>query len=153
MINATRVMKTEGMRIGRISRDITLPRTVRLVTAGAVLGGAIFFVLVAAMFGASWNNMIYAAMLGGLTGYMLTSFSPLRGESLTTWVTLQITSMRSTRRIDGKPVMLSVGIAPAQRLPAGKIQLKRSAVKVAPGTVDERGVMLATHTPRSGGSS
>lgn len=149
MICATRVMKAEGIRIGRISRDITLPRTVRLVTAVSTLAGALVLVVLAALFGAAWNQLIYAAFIGGTVGYFITTFSPLRGETLATWVTLQILSARTSRRIDGRPVMLSVGVATAQRLPAGKVQLRRGAVKVAPGTVDERGVLLNSNVRQS----
>lgn len=140
MINATRVLKSDGIRIGKISNDITLPRTVRLVTAVSVGAGAAVTLLIALLFGTSAQNLIYAAVIGGFIGFAASSYSPLRGESLGTWLTLQITSARSSRRIDGKSVTLNVGVAPAQRLAEGKVQLRRSAVRVAAGSVDDRGV-------------
>ena len=142
MINATRVLKNEGTRIGRISKDITLPRTVRLVAAVGVGIGAFVGLILGLIFGGSLQNIAYVMVVTGGIGYLATSYSPLKGESLATWLSLQVTSALSSKRIDGKPVQLSVGVAPASRLASGKVQLKRSAVKVSPGTVDERGVLV-----------
>jgi hypothetical protein len=143
MINSTRVLKSDGIRIGRISRDIVLPRTVRLITAVAVGAGMAVGLLVALIFAGSLNTYMYMALIGGGIGYAGTTYSPIRGETLGTWVTLQLTSARSNRRIDGKAVTLSVGVAPVKRLAAGPIQLRRSSIRVAPGAVDERGVLTA----------
>ncbi len=142
MINATRVLKNEGARIGRISKDITLPRTVRLVAAVGVGVGAIVGLVIGLIFGGSPQNVAYVMVVCGGLGYLLTSYSPLKGESLSTWLSLQVTSALSSRRIDGKAVQLSVGVAPARRLSSGKVQLKRSAVKVSSGMVDDRGVLV-----------
>lgn len=148
MICATKVLKSEGVRIGKIVGDITLPRTVKLVTALAAGAGALIGVIIALIFGTSFETYVPAILLGGGIGYLVTTYSPLKGESFGTWLTLQVTATRSNRRIDGKPVTLAVGVANATRLPAGKVTLHRSALKVAPGAVDERGVMRTKQAGR-----
>lgn len=141
MICATRVLKTGGVRIGKIAGSITLPRTVRLVSAVSAGVGALIFLCIAAIIGGGLMGMFYGSAIGAAIGWGVTTFSPLRGESMATWLWLQLQAARSRRRIDGKPVILAVGTAAATRLPEGKVQLHRSAIRVAPGSCDERGVL------------
>ena len=142
MICATRVLRPGGHRIGKIGSAITLPRTVPLVTAVLVGIGAVFGIVIAILAGAGSATLGVGAAIGGGIGYALATFSPLRGESMIRWIMLQITGAAKKRKIDGKPVMLAVGTAIAGRVPAGTIRIRHSAVRVRPGSVDERGVKI-----------
>lgn len=149
MICATRVLKPGGARIGRIAGGFTLPRTLPVVTFVLTGIGAVFgFVL--ALLAGGWNPLPLGigAALGGGGGYALATFSPLRGESMAKWILLTLSGTRTKRRIDGKPVTLSVGVAVAGRVPVGRVRIRQSAVRVRPGTVDDRGVALT----RDGGA-
>lgn len=144
MICATKVMRPGGARIGRIAGDLTLPRTVPLVTAVGVVGGAILVALLGFLFGGGFRPALYGAITGGFLGYVFTSYSPLRGESLATWLWLQLTGYTKRRRVDGKVVTLAVGVALADRVPVGDVVLCRSTIRVAPGSYDDRGVLRTT---------
>lgn len=142
MICATRILRPGGARIGRIAGGFTLPRTVPVVTAVFVGVFGVLGLILAMLAGADPTTLGIGAAIGGGIGYGLATFSPLRGESMTRWILLTVTGSRRKRRIDGKPVILAVGTAPAGRVPVGIIRVRQSAVRVRPGTVDERGVPI-----------
>lgn len=141
MVCATPVMRPGGHRIGKIVGDIALPRTVPLPTAvltavGAVLGG------LAALLVAGFSAALGIGIgIGGAAGYALATFSPLRGESMLTWLVLTARSRRRRQKLDGKKVTFGVGAAFATRAPVGPVLLGRSAVRVNPDERDERGVL------------
>jgi len=147
MVCATAVMRPGGQRIGRIVGDIALPRTIPMVTA--FLAGSCAIVVGVAAFLLSGSPLAIGIGLGigGAIGYALATFSPLRGESLLTYLALSVRVRRRRLRVDGRRALYGVGAAVANRAPAGPVVLGRSAVRVDPRGRDERGVLNADQGP------
>jgi hypothetical protein len=141
MICATRIMKPGGARIGHIAGNLSLPRTIPLVTAISIVVGAFFGGVLGVIVGGGFNGALYGLVMGGAIGWFATNFSPLQGESLATWLMLQFGGLRSRRRLDGKVVTLAVGVSLADRYPLGKFTLVRGTVRINPHSYDERGVL------------
>lgn len=140
MIAATAVMKPQPIKIGRISNDIVLPRAIPLMTALVVGGAAIF----GAIFGtilAGGTGFGLGAGIFGFIAYIAINYSPLRGESFARWIALVTRTKTRQTVVDGKPVVVHVGIARVQRPAAGKTHLVASSVEVSPLMYDERGVL------------
>lgn len=150
MICATSAIRIGPTRIGHLFGKVTLPRTVAVTTLLAVAAGVAAGLLLAMMVpGGGIQRFTYGGALGGTAGWFITSFSPLQGESLLSWVRLQLATLRRQRLIGGRAVLLSVGVAPARREAVGRIQLNRSAVQVSAGSFDDRGVLIARRTAPS----
>ena len=144
MICATGAIKTGPTRIGHIAGNITLPRTVALPTLALTLAGLLvgFIVMLAAPWGGLQATVI-GTVFGGMFGYLLGTYSPLRGESMLTWLGLQANTLRRQRKVRGKPVTVAVGVGISDRDALGKFKLQRSAVRVPAGRYDERGVLIS----------
>ncbi|GAA4613489.1 hypothetical protein GCM10023195_58380 [Actinoallomurus liliacearum] len=142
MLAATNMLKPPPAVIGSINKEITLPRTIKLTTLLAVGVGAVLgFVASLFVFGVGMNALIYGPTVGGMVGWALVSFSPLRGESLAMWFGLQANSARKRKLvIDGRQVRLYVGIAPLRRTAAGTIRILPGGVPIDGARWDERGV-------------
>lgn len=141
MLAATNMLKPPPAVIGSLNKDITLPRTVRLTTLIAVIIGAAFGFLIAfIVFGPGLNALMYGPVLGGAAGWTTVSLSPLNGESLATWLGLQINGTRNRRLyVDGRQVRLYIGISPLRRTAAGKVRMLPGGVAVDAVRWDERG--------------
>ncbi|MEV5751307.1 hypothetical protein AB0L00_26090 [Actinoallomurus sp. NPDC052308] len=142
MLAATNMLKPPPAVIGSVNKEITLPRTIKLTTLLAVgIGAVLGFVTSLFLFGVGMNALIYGPTVGGIVGWTLVSFSPLRGESLAMWLGLQANSARKRKLvIDGRQVRLYVGIAPLRRTAAGTIRILPGGVPVDGARWDERGV-------------
>ncbi|MEV5709694.1 hypothetical protein [Actinoallomurus sp. NPDC052274] len=142
MLAATNMLKPPPAVIGSINREITLPRTIKLTTLLAVgIGAVLGFVAALFIVGAGIDALIYGPTLGGGVGWIVVSFSPLRGESLAKWLGLQANSARKRKLlVDGRPVRLYVGIAPLRRTAAGTVRILPGGVPVDGASWDERGV-------------
>lgn len=149
MICATGAIKTGPARIGHIAGNINLPRTVTLTSLIAVGGGALLGLLAAtAIPGSNPQKWVFSAGFGALVGWFLTTYSPLRGESMSKWLGLQVTTLRRQRMVNGKPVVVAVGSTLSARETMGAFKLVRTCVHVPAGAYDERGV-LRTPTNRN----
>lgn len=145
MICATGAIKTGPVRIGNLGGDFNLGRTIALPVLIAVLVGALVGVLFALVVpgSASVQKFGLAMVFGGLFGYVLSSYSPLKGESLLTWLGLQVKTLSRQRTVRGEVVIVSVGVAELDRDPLGEFRLVRGAVRVARGRLDERGAVVS----------
>lgn len=143
MLCATDALKPPKLRIGRIGGNVTLPRTVPVMSlvAGGI-GGLVGLALIGAIFGYSIATIMYGALFGALSGIGMVTYSPLRGESLAKWFGLKLLSQRRQITIDGKPVRLAVGICYAPQPRTGTFRLRAGSVRVPVGAVDERGALL-----------
>ncbi|MGW2310044.1 hypothetical protein [Actinomadura luteofluorescens] len=141
MLAATNMLKPPPAVIGSLNKDITLPRTLRLTTLIAVLvGAALGFLISFLVFGPGLNALMYGPVLGGAAGWASVSLSPLNGESLATWMGLQINGTRNRRLyVDGRPVRLYIGISPLRRTAAGKVRMLPGGVPVDAVRWDSRG--------------
>lgn len=139
MFCATQVFNPGPTRIGTIGNHVTLPRTVPLVSLIAAAAGAFFSVVLMVVFTRSFSSLIAAAGIGGSIGWIVMSWSPLRGESFARWLGLTVTSFTDRRRINGQMVRVSVGVAPVNRLAGGRTTVIPGSFDVAPGTVDSHG--------------
>ncbi|MES9607287.1 hypothetical protein ACFFWA_12730 [Actinomadura verrucosospora] len=144
MLAATNMLKPPPAVIGSVNKDITLPRTVRLTTLIAVLiGAAAGFLFAFLVFGPGLNALMYGPVLGGAAGWATVNLSPLRGESLATWLGLQINGTRNRRLVvDDRPVRLYIGIAPLRRTAAGTVRMLPGGVPVDAVRWDPRGYPL-----------
>lgn len=148
MIAATNMLRPPPARIGKISGNITLPRTIELkkaIAAGAGGFGGVFlwFFPLGLIVGYTVFGLLISVLIGGAIGVFAVSWSPLRGESLATWLGLTAGRARSDRvEIDGRPVRAYLGIAPLPFTAAGRTEVFASAVDIPPGSHDDRGVPL-----------
>lgn len=142
MICATKVLRPGGHRIGRIAGGFSLPRTVPVGTAALTLVFAALGLLLAFAVGVGVASYGLGAGVGGMIGYALATFSPMRGESMSRWLLLTLTSAGKKRKIDGKPVTLAVGVSVANRVPVGNIRIRQGAIRVKSGSVDDRGIPI-----------
>lgn len=141
MICATRALKAGPTRIGRLG--VALPRPVTITTLLGVGAGLIFGVIVAAIIAPSLKSFIFTASIGSMAGWLVVNYSPLQGESLAKWLGLSVRSLTKRRYIEGKPVIVCVGIAEVDRMPRGSLYLRRGSVRVPAQSYDDRGVLLA----------
>lgn len=150
MICATRALKPGPMRIGRIAGDMVLPRTVPLVTllAGAV--GAFLGLVIGASFLGFQGALYFATLIGGL-GVAIVTYSPLKGQSLLTWLGLNLMS-RSGGRVerDGELFRVSAGICPLPSVPSGRVRIRFGAANIAPSSYDERGAVRSVRNRNLG---
>lgn len=141
MVCATSAIDTGPARVGHVAGKITLPRTVELPTAIATVAGAFVGLIVAATIpGGSIQKWVFSILFFAAVGYFLMNFSPMRGESLAKWLGLQVSTLRRSRMVNGKPVIIAIGSKVASREVLGEFRLVRSAVHVPVGAYDERGV-------------
>lgn len=144
MLAATNMLKPPPAVIGSVNKEITLPRTVKLTTV-VIVGAGVVLGLTAALlvFGPGINALIYGPVGGGVFGWAAANYSPLQGESLATWLGLQVNGSRKPKvTVDGTPVRLYVGIAPLRRTAAGTIRMLPGGVSVDAVRWDPRGLPL-----------
>jgi hypothetical protein len=141
MLAATNMLKPPPPVIGSVNKEITLPRTVKLTTLAAVGAGALSgFVIAVFLFGAGVKALMYGPTLGAGLGWAALNFSPMQGESMARWLGLRASSARKRKLVvDGRPVLLYVGIAPLRRTAAGTIRMVPGGVPVEAVRWDERG--------------
>lgn len=150
MIAATNMLRPPPARIGKISENIVLPRTIELRKALAAVGGGLFGVFawlfpIGLISGYSVMSLLLTCTAFGGLGLLLVSWSPLRGESFSRWVGLSANTFRADRvRVDGQKVRAYIGVAPLSCTASGKVQIFSAAVDIIPGTHDERGVAVPT---------
>jgi hypothetical protein len=141
MLCATSVIKPGRVRVGRIAGNLVLPRTVPLVNL--LIGGAGF--LVGVTVGGAFLGLrgaLYFGVLLGAAGIALVTYSPLRGESMLTWIGLSVSRMRSDQiMFEGEKVRVAVGICPVHKMPYPRVGIHLGAAMVAPSQYDERGVL------------
>ncbi len=143
MIAATKILRPPEARIGKIGNNITLPRTVPLKTAIAGAVGAVIGIPFALfIFSGPVEAVIFGGIFGGFCGVAAVSYSPLKGESLFSWMGLSVLNARRKKVMyDGEEVQLAVGIARISRGPLERVRILGGAVDVNPDQFDERGVL------------
>jgi len=143
MLCATDIMKRPIMRIGHIGKSIRLPRPVRMISLVAGGIGFLFGALVGGI-ADGLTGIIYGGGFLAALGVALVTYSPLKGESLFTWMGLTLRNRRKLVSIDGAPVRLAVGICPIDQPITGLVRLTPGAVHVVPEHWDERGVLRSS---------
>ena len=146
MLAVTNILRPPPARIGKITENVVLPRTIelrKLLAAGAgAFGGVIVWMLLVGFFtGHSFFSLLITSGLCGALAVFLMTWSPLKGESFTTWLGLSSGTFRADRvRIDGLKVRAYLGVAPLPFTAAGRTRVLPGAVDVPLDSVDERGV-------------
>jgi hypothetical protein len=141
MMAATAVMKQGPSRIGSISKDIKLPRTILFKTFISVIIWGVLGMMIGAIF-RSFTSVLYGGIIFGIIAYFATTFSPLKGESLSKFLGLTLKAQRQRKFVNGKLVRTYVGLTPITRPAAGKTLLLPGAVNVSKLNFDERGVAV-----------
>lgn len=142
MLVATNMLRPPQARIGKITKDIVLPRTVSVLSLVAGGAGLIIGMIFALPF-RSFEAIMVGAALGTTIGIMVVTMSPIKGESFGKWLGLSVASARAEKvTIDGLAAKVYIGIAPLHYTAAGPMRMKGGAVNVTPGSVDERGVFI-----------
>lgn len=140
MLVATGALKPPPLRIGKITDDFVLPRTVPVKTlAAAAAGGLLGLAFFGAALGFSLRPLLLGVAFGSAVGVALVSYSPLRGESFFTWLGLRLRTARRDRVVEGRRVRLAVGVCRIPDPNVGLVRILPGAVPVPPGSVDERG--------------
>jgi hypothetical protein len=144
MIAATKILKPGPTRIARIAPGITLPRTIPITTLFVAGGFAIVGLVLTALIPLTRTatSMMLGTLFFGAAGVMVTTYSPMKGESMTRWLGLSVTSRRQRVELNGEPARVYIGICPIDRVAVGEIQIVSSAVAVPAGSVDKRGLPL-----------
>lgn len=146
MLSVTNILRPPPARIGQISEKIVLPRTIELrkliaSSVGVLAGMFLWFMPIGLFFDYAITPLLVLMGLGGFAGYLFVTFSPLRGESFSTWVGLSAGATRPGKvRIEGERVRAYLGVAPLGFIAAGPVRIRSGAVSVPAGSVDERGV-------------
>lgn len=146
MLAVTNILRPPPTRVSRISDRIVLPRTVELrvlvaLGVGAFAGLVLWFFPVGLLFSYSLTSLGGLVMFGAAVAYLSVTWSPLKGESLGTWIGLSAGSSRPGKvRFEGQKVYAYLGVAPLPYLAAGSVQIRPGAISVPVGSVDERGV-------------
>ena len=146
MLSVTNILRPPPARIGQISEKFVLPRTIELRVFLASIGGffagmVLWFAPVGLFFDYSITSLLTMVALGGFVGYVFVTWSPLKGESLATWLGLSAAATRPGRVVyQGKKVHAFLGVAPIGFLAAGPVHIRPGAIDVPAGSVDERGV-------------
>lgn len=154
MIAATSMLRPPPARVGKLTENIVLPRAVevRKLVAGGVgmfLFLFLWLILWGPIFGFSFLGFLFAAAIGVAAGLAFVTLSPIRGESMFTYLQLNVQSRRGNWvELDGQPAKAFIGIAPLPYKASGNARIRPGAVDVLPGTVDERGVPVSREERR-----
>lgn len=142
MLVATNMLRAPATRIGRISKDIVLPRTIPLKGVIGGIVGLLLGLMLAVPFG-SLEAIVFGAIGGVAAGVAAVTLSPIQGESFLKWLGLSAANIQKKKvKINGMPAKVYIGIAPLSYTAEGKVLVKSGSVPVIPGTVDERGVII-----------
>jgi len=150
MLAVTNILRPPPARVGKITENVVLPRTVELrkllaAAAGAFGGVFVWMVLVGFFSSHSLFSLLVTSAVCGTLAVFLMSWSPLKGESFATWLGLSSGTLRADRvRIDGLKVRAYLGVAPLNFTAAGRTRVLPGAIDVPVGSVDARGVSLPT---------
>lgn len=159
MLSMTSALRPPPARISKIGENLTLPVSVQInqLVAGSIgaFAGLVLSLLVLGPFiGVSIVTAGAGLGLGVLAGLLAVTWSPLKGESLGTWLGLNFTTFRGDRvEIDGVPARAFIGIAPLRCSAAGETHVVARAVNVPAGTVDDRGVIVPLREQRGAPAS
>jgi hypothetical protein len=142
MIVATEALSSPKVRVGHIGGNFTLPRTIPLTSliAGAV--GAFVGLLLAVVVVPGLEPMLFCAVLGGLGGVAVVTWSPLKGESLSRWLGLRFRQGRQRIHVESDVVQVAVGVALLKSATLGTVRIVPGAVNVPPSQYDERGAPI-----------
>lgn len=141
MLSATSVLKQGPMRIGKISNDIVLPRTIMVKTLVFMIIYGLLGLVIGLIIG-GLKSTLYSMSLGIALAYFATSYSPLKGETLSKFIGLSISSSLKSKQINGMRVKTYVGIVPISRLAQGRLIIFPGAVDIPPSNYDERGALI-----------
>lgn len=144
MIAATKILKPGPTRIARLVPGVTLPRTIPITTLFVVAGFSAFglLVMLALPFFSSLTSILTGTVLFGGLGVVVTTYSPLKGESMLRWFGLEVSARRQRIEVNGEPAKVYIGLCPIDRVAVGEVRILPSAVEVPPGSVDSRGLPL-----------
>jgi hypothetical protein len=143
MLAATAALRGHKTRIGKIAGNITLPRTVPLANAIAFLVGGVIGLIAGAIIGGTLQTLLYGTAFGGAAGVFAVTYSPLKGESLMTWLGLTVNAKRQQIKVNGQAVRLAIGVAYISQPARGNVSILGSAIDVDPEQFDERGVLIS----------
>lgn len=148
MLAVTDLLRPPPTRVAKIG-PMVLPRSITMKSAVAGLVGAIVGLIPAfVILGVGANAVIWGGMLGATAGAVVVNWSPLRGESFSRWIGLNVAAYRSDKvEVNGREVNLYIGVARIHRSAAGRVRLEPGAVSVPAGSVDDRGVPVAVKSP------
>jgi hypothetical protein len=143
MLAATNMLRPPPARIGKISKDFALPRSVPVKNLVGAAGGVVLLAIFVLPFLPNFEGLVITLAGGSFLGVLAVTWSPIKGESLLKWAELQADSRRKSKVvINGKVVRAYIGLAPLHWSAAGKTALRPGAVEVHPGSYDDRGVLV-----------
>lgn len=144
MLVATTMLKAPKARTAMK----VLPRTIEwenlfLIGALTVVG----LIVGAALFKGALQPTLTSGVVAGVLGFILPSLSPLPGESIVTWLGLQVKDTASKRvTINGRRAKMYVGTYPLKRVALGHTRLLPAGGDVKAYEYDERGYPQMTTT-------
>lgn len=129
----------------RVWASPTLGRNLPLKAVAYGVLGLLVGVLIAAVVHMVLHSiMILGWIVGlcGLIGAAIANSAPLRGEKFGTWLRLLVISKTGRVELDGERCRLYLDVAPIKQLEQGEYLLQPGTIKVAPGVVDRRGLLV-----------
>jgi hypothetical protein len=154
MLAMTSALRPPPARISKIGENLTLPFSVQINQLVAVSVGAFAGLVFVTMFilpFAGGSIVLFGSGLGigGFLGMVAVTWSPLKGESLKTWLGLSVGSSRREKvEINGVEARAYIGIMPLPYSAAGELRIVSRAVDVPAGSVDDRGVFIPLYEAR-----
>lgn len=139
MIAATKILRAPPTRISSLGA-FTLPRSIAVRTAAIVVACAIPGALVGLII-LKLQGFMFGAIAGGMVGYVMATWSPVKGETLFQYLGAAGQTRLRQRPVtyNGEPAALYIGVARITRINAGEVHLFPGAVDVHPDSHDERG--------------
>lgn len=145
MLAATSMLKAPKARTAMK----VLPRTIEWENLFIIAGFALVGLVVGlTLFDRSQLQAILSTIvLFGVFGFILPSLTPLKGESILTWVGLQAKNTTAQRvKINGRRVKMYIGTYPLKRSALGPTRILPEGGNVRAYSYDERGYPQMTTT-------
>lgn len=141
MLVFTEFLKRGPVRITSLGNNLHLPRAVQLKTvvggfAGMIIALALGSPLLAFFGTAALPWLVGVGILGGSAAV---SYSPLRGESFTTWARLEAQSrVGRIETEEGERKKVYIGLCPLPWVGVGHVYLLSASAEVQPDWVDAK---------------
>jgi hypothetical protein len=135
LIVTTRYLRRGPRRVALRTRSVALPGTYELTkVVGGGIGGLLVMLLSlpVVMITGAWEFLMVGLALGAVGGVFVTSWSPLRGESLARWFLLYSAKRSGLVHVRGRWGRVYVGVCALNRSAFGRVKMVSTCVEVPP---------------------
>lgn len=152
MMVMTKLLRPGASRVGSLGEHIVLPRSVKTTSiVGVAVGFSVGVIIGAPLAPLIGQGAFFVIGMFTALGWAATSWSPLKGESFSTWIYLKFFSSRQNRiqvpeeflgeAAGKKNVQAYIGLCPAPNsVVLGPVTYARSAVEIDPTWIENKGL-------------